>query len=127
MISDSQDIFWSRQKSKYVRRMLRKYVYEVPVDVEGHHEQTIAKLEAFDYMVAVASKGLTSDSIFKQIFNMIRFALKYKNDKNGTSNQAKFFMTVFREDIILRMMRFCEHDFLKAQAKKGLKKIELDK
>ena len=126
IISDHEMIFWKREPDEVLTNMFKRYHYEVPHDIDKHLEDTALRLEGFDYMVAVASKGLSSGSLFKQVFNSIKFALRYR-DKQKSSLQARFFMTVFKEKTIMRMMKFSELDIVKAQAKKGLKKIELDK
>jgi len=127
MVSNPDEIFWSRERSQKIVDMMEHYTYEVPIDIDGHDLETTERLENFDYIVAVASKGLESPSFVKQVFNAVRFGFKYKNDKVKTADQAKFFMTVFKEDNIMRMMKFSDQSFVKAQAKKGLQKIELEK
>lgn len=127
MISDKKEIFWRSKPSENLEMTFSHYRFEEATDLDKHMEETTARLENFDYMVAVASKGLSSGSLIKQVFNGIRFALKYRNDREATSKTAKFFMNVFKEKTLFRMLKVSEMDIVKSQAKKGYEKCELDK
>ena len=58
--------------------MFENYEYITPKNIQKHLEETKTKMDNFDLTVAVASKGLGSDSLIKQIFNGVRFMIKYK-------------------------------------------------
>lgn len=117
MVCDQNKIFWRAGTDENICNMFEHYTFEEPVDLDTHFEEINKRLEHFDFMVAVASKGLSSGSLFKQVFNGVRFALKFKNDKERTSRQAKFFMNVFKEKTLFRMLKVSEMDIVKSQAK----------
>ncbi|CAI2359084.1 unnamed protein product [Moneuplotes crassus] len=120
-------VFWDTEPTPEVEKMLRCYEYRDPENIEEHLEATKKKLESFDLTIAVASKGFRSGSMFKQLFDGVRFLIKYKKDKDRAKTQSQFFMTVLQEKTILRMMRFTETDLVKTQIRRGLDPIAVDK
>ena len=110
-------VFWNNEPNANLAKMFDKYFYEEPEDIQSHIETVNKKMEDFDFKVAVASKGLGSDSVFKQIFNGVRFLIKYRKDQERASTRSKFFMTVLKEKTVLRMMKFAELDIVKSQLK----------
>ena len=127
MVWDKDQIFWSQDRLPEIRKMFENYSYEAPEDIDFHFESTVKWLESFDYLVAVISKGFRKKSLFKRVFRSIKFAIQYKNDKQSFQSQAQFFMTVFKEDIIMQMLKLSDNNLLKSQMKKSLPKTMLDK
>lgn len=78
-------------------------------------------------LIAVMSKGLGSTSWVKNIFNAVRFMVKYKNDQERASVRSQFFMTCLKQETVLRMMKLSDYNIVKSQLKKGYEKVELDK
>jgi len=126
MVEPSDGIFFQKKPTKDLKRMLRYYDYESPIDLDLHLENTKNGLKSIDYAIAVMSKGLDKDSLLKQVFRSIKFALKYRTSKVSVTEQSNFFMTVFKEKTIMRILRLFDNDIVKSQLKKGLKKIEND-
>mmetsp|Transcript_9942 Transcript_9942/g.11165 ORF Transcript_9942/g.11165 Transcript_9942/m.11165 type:complete len:166 (-) Transcript_9942:92-589(-) len=132
MICDTDQIFWKKRDDKSfqeneLEEMFQRYEYEVPEDIDLHFESITKHMENFDYLVAVISKGFEKKSLLKRVFRSIKYAIRFRNNKQGSQSQAKFFMTVFKEDIIMKMLRLSENNLLKSQSKKGLPKTMLDK
>jgi acetyl esterase/lipase len=84
-------------------------------------------IESFDMLIAVMSKGLGSNSWIKNLFNGIRFMIKFKYNKKRAAVRSQFFMTCLKQKTVFRMMRLSELNIIKSQLKKGFEKVELDK
>ena len=106
--------------------MLKSYEYESPEDMNKHLEEMKKLEDTFHMTVAIVSKGVSSTSLIKQMFNGVRFMLKYRKDQERASIRSKFFMFAMRKDVMLRMMNFTDLWLVKSQLKKNLEEIELD-
>lgn len=71
-------VFWQKKANAEIGKMLQKYKYVVPENIKEHLKETKGKMDSLDLKIAVASKGLGSDSLIKQVFNGVRFMIKYK-------------------------------------------------
>ena len=126
MIEPKGSVLFMKKSNKALRKMFRHYEYEQPDDFDLHLENTQKGLKDINYMLAVMSKGLAKKSLLKQTFRSIKFAIKYRKNDDDVSRQANFFMTVFKEQTIMRMLRIFDNDIVKSQTKKGLRKIDND-
>lgn len=105
--------FWNTTRTQEVLKMLEVYDYEEPDDLKDHLEKTKKKTDKFDLTVAVASRGLRSKCLIKQIYDGVRFMMKYKKDQIRATTQSRFFMTVVKKKVLLRMTKFSELNIVK--------------
>lgn len=123
MLEDPNEIFYEKEQSDEVKEFFKHYEYHVPEDIEEHCQAIKKVEEEYDYMIAVASKGMWNESFMSQVFNTATYAIYYYFKQEECQYQAKFFMFLLKEDALQRILKIPQLSLMKRKIQKSLNPI----